>query len=130
MSEQTRLRVAFVLQTLLCLLRLYGNKQANSVSISVLRSIFDVRNEQKNQNQNASEEEMKYAFYYIWNTYQLIGSAGKAISTYYLSDVKILREIETQPPDYTVFRWLNVQGLNGLKQIEQGERLIARVGND
>ena len=45
MSEQTRLRVAFVLQTLLCLLRLYGNKQANSVSISVLRSIFDVRNE-------------------------------------------------------------------------------------
>ena len=42
MSEHIRLRVAFVLQTLLCLLRLYGNKQANGVSISVLRSIFDV----------------------------------------------------------------------------------------
>lgn len=38
---------------------------------------------------------MKYAFYYIWNTYPLIGSAGKAISTYYLSDVMILNEIES-----------------------------------
>lgn len=94
MSEPTRLRVAFVLQTLLCLLRLYGNKQANSISISVLRSIFDVMNECENKEQNASEEEMKYAFYYVWNKYQLIGSAGKAISTYYLSDVMMMRKTE------------------------------------
>ena len=37
------LRVAFVLQTLLCLLRLYNNKSGNVGSIAVLRSILDVR---------------------------------------------------------------------------------------
>ena len=42
-GETSPLRVAFVLQTLLCLLRLYNNKSGNVGSIAVLRSILDVR---------------------------------------------------------------------------------------
>lgn len=41
-GETSPLRVAFVLQTLLCLLRLYNNKSGNVGSIAVLRSILDV----------------------------------------------------------------------------------------
>lgn len=41
-GETSPLRVAFVLQTLLCLLRLYNNKSGNVGTIAVLRSILDV----------------------------------------------------------------------------------------
>lgn len=32
---------------------------------------------------------MKLAFFYVWTNYPLVGSGGKTMSTYYLSDVSV-----------------------------------------
>lgn len=61
---------------------------------------------------------MKIAFFYIWNCYQLVGSVGKSMATFYLSEV----------PDYAVFRWLSLPSLAWLQQLGQAERITARVG--
>lgn len=60
---------------------------------------------------------MRLAFYFIWNNYQLVGSAGKSISTFYLSEV----------PDYAVYRWMTSGSLSEIGNIEQSERVLSHV---
>lgn len=71
---------------------------------------------------------MKLAFFFIWTNYPLVGSAGKTISTYYLSDVSVWKVCERQPPDYTVYRWLNTSSVSELKEVSNAEKMTAKVG--
>ena len=56
-------------------------------------------------------------FYYIWNSYSLVGSVGKSLTTFYLNDA----------PDYTVYHWLSTQTLACMKSLENAEHVTARV---
>ena len=116
-ANETPLRVAFVIHTLLCLLRLYSNKPAHSETIQILRRILNVRKACNADTKLASEEEMKIAFFYVWHRYQLVGTVGKSLSSYYLSDV----------PDNTIYCWLSIPTLSYLKQVEQDEKILLHV---
>ena len=59
------------------------------------------------------------AFYYIWNSFSLVGSVGKSLTTFYLNDA----------PDYAVFHWLSTQTLTWLGSLEIAEQVTARVRN-
>ena len=73
-----------------------------------------------NELQLGSQDELLLAFYVIWNSYQLTGTAGRSISTYYLSEI----------PDYAVYRWLNTAAFAQIRMVEQGEEVFSRVRND
>ena len=57
------------------------------------------------------------AFYYIWNSFSLVGSVGKSLTTFYFNDA----------PDYAVFHWLSTQTLTWLGSLENAEQVTARV---